>query len=253
MSSNSDEFDFSQPVDFGVLGGQATVRGHQGQADGATARSSKNNPTHAKNHQIWVLIFVLLTGLIAAGAFSVNQTLRIQELESEFAANPQVVGASTNSSMDNIIVGSGFSIIVDQKTPSNFELKTNFGRIKYLNALGSTTQLLSRREKGGIELLTGIEVQVVEYDNKLTEEAFLKRMQEVLGGNYTLASEKIKVPKQFELRKFVPRSKDDPTYYVTVTADNYYVIKLYNQTAAYPEFTEDTRFTDKLIPALWLN
>lgn len=253
MEEKNNQFDFSQPVDFNILNDEADPKNTLEDKKNTKTTLIAKKPDNLKHHHILLVVFVLLVGLIVAGAFSINQTLRIQELENKNLKNAQVAGISEEVEVENIIVGSGFSIITDQKTPASFELKTEFGKIVYLNLQGSTTLLLARQEKGGTELITGLEVHVVEYDNKLTNDSFLVKMQEYLGTTYVLDSNKVKVSGQFELNKLNPKSKDDPVYYTTVTADNYYIIKLYNQTAPYSEFLSETRFTDQLVPSLWLN
>jgi hypothetical protein len=255
MDSPNKPFDFSHPIEFSKFDAELD---RKPQTKVEKTSKPERTPAEIKNQgmkqrQVLLVVFLLLISLIAAGAFSIMQTLRIQELEEELNPGPEVAGVTTSLDGDNIIVGSGFSIIVEQKTPEGFKLETDFGPIDYLNQPGSTTSLLAQVDKGGVELLTGIVVEVVEYDNKLENEEFVERIQEYLGSSYSLTSERIQVSDQFELAKFIPQSQDDPTYYVTVTTDNYYLITLYNQTAEYPEFTDHTRFTDSLVPGLWLN
>ncbi len=252
MNKLTEEFDFSQPIEFSKLGSEPNLEVKLKKQKSQTIDSQKK-ASDPKNQQVLVIVFILLVGLIAAGSFSIIQALRVQELENELNPGPEVAGVSNTDQGNNIIVGSGFSIIMDQPTPESFNLKTNFGSVNFLSKVGSTTQFLAQLEKGGLDLTTGIEVQIAEYDNKLDADQFIEEIDSTLGSSYTLGSEQIKVSDQFELAKFVSQSQDDPTYYATVTTENYYLIKIYNQTSEYSEFIDYSRFTDNLIPNLWLN
>lgn len=255
MDNPKKSFDFSHPIEFSKFNAELDRQPKTKKTQTVEAKPTPANikGRGMKQQQVLMVVFLLLISLIAAGAFSIMQTLRIQELESELNPGPEVAGVTTSVDGNNIIVGSGFSIIVEERTPEGFTLETDFGPIDYLNRSGSSTRLLAQVDKGGISLLTGIEVEVIEYDNKMEEAEFIETITEYLGSEYSLASEKVKVSEQFELSKFTPQSQDDPTYYATVTTDNYYLIGVYNQTAEYSEFIEYTRFTDSLVPGLWLN
>jgi hypothetical protein len=251
---NKTEFDFSRPIEFSKFDAEIEPRHKPEEAPKPVEQSAKQPKQKGlKNQQVLLIVFLLMVSLVVAGAFSIMQTLRIQELEEELNPGPEVAGITDSVDGDNIIVGSGFSIIVSEKTPEGFLLETDFGQVDLLDQSGSTTTFMAELDKGGAELLTGIQVQVVEYDNKLEIDEYIDLVEEYLGSDYSLSSERVKVSDQFELAKFVPQSQDDPVYYATVTTDNYYLISLYNQTSKYPEFTDHTRFTDSLIAGLWLN
>jgi hypothetical protein len=75
-----------------------------------------------------------------------------------------------------------------------------------------------------------------------------------LGKDYEIKSTDISIPKNIKLSKIQQKNASaDVSYYATVTADNYYVVKIINESVNYPELEEYTKFTDSFLEGLFLN
>ncbi len=250
-NTNNTQFDFSQPVSFEESDYYNDFDKQFKPRLNAKLNSQLNQPKF--NSGLFLVVTVLLLSLIAIGSFSIVQTIKIQNLEEKLNNGSQVAGINEQTSKEHFIVGSGWTILVDQKPPAGYVLEHSLIEADYLNRKVSATSFLARMNKGAMQLTTGIEVHTAEYDNKMTLEEFVSVIEQYLGKKYLKSNQTLTVSGQFDLVRFSPKSKDDPVYYVTVTFDNYYVIKIFNQTERFPEFIDYTRFTDKLISGLWLN
>ncbi len=251
-NTNNTQFDFSRPISFEESDYYDAVEYNQLRSRLKTKHKSQTHQPKF-NVRLFLLVIVLLLSLIAVGSFSIVQTMKIQDLEEKLNNGSQVAGINEQIKKEHFIVGSGWTILVDQEPPDGYVLEHNLIEADYLNRKVSATSFLARINKGAMQLTTGIEIHTAEYDNKMTLEEFVSVIEQYLGKNYLKSNQILTVSNQFDLVRFSPKSKDDPTYYVTMTFDNYYVIKVFNQTERFPEFIDYTRFTDKLISGLWLN
>ncbi len=246
------QFDFSQPVN--LSNSVENFDSVEKVIKQKLFSEQKKTKSERGNYKLLLLVFVLFLGLIATGSFSLLQTLRIQELEQKVNLTEQVAGVKDESmNSENYIVGSGWTLILPEQPPQGFVLETELKQADYLNRQVAVSRFLAKVNKGGLQLLSGIEIEVAEFDNRMNYQEFVNLIKDYLGAKYIQAGQPIVVSEQFSLTKFTPKSKDDPVYYVTLTLENYYLIKVFNQTEKFPDLINYTRFTDGLIERLWLN
>jgi len=250
--ANLSQFDFSQPAN--LSNSVENFDSVEKVIKQKLFSEQKKAKAERGNYKLLLLIFVLFLGLIATGSFSLLQTLRIQELEQKVNLTEQVAGVKDDSvKFENYIVGSGWTIILPEPPPQGFTLETELKQADYLNRQVVVSRFLAKVNKGSLQLLSGVEIEVAEFDNRMNYEQFVNLIKEYLGNKYIQASQPLVVSNQFSLTKFTPKSKDDPVYYVTLTSENYYLIRVFNQTEKFPDLIDYTRFTDSLIDKLWLN
>ena len=252
LKENLSQFDFSQPVN--LDNSSENFDSVEKVIKKKLFTEKQKVKSERGSYKLLLLVFVLFLGLIATGSFSFLQTLRIQELEQKVNLTEQVAGAKDGPvKSENYIVGSGWTIVLLEQPPQGFVLETELKQADYLNRQVVVSRFLAKVNKGSLQLLSGIEVEVAEFDNRMNYQEFVNLIKEYLGNQYIQASQPLLVSNQFSLTKFTPKSKDDPVYYVTLTLENYYLIRVFNQTEKFPEFINYTRFTDGLIDKLWLN
>lgn len=210
--------------------------------------NSQNNQSKS-----WILVFVLMMGIVSLGSYSLNQN-KEKNIQSTNIKNQGVAGVYEDKSQ-NIITGDSFSLVLTQKTPKGFDLQVKKSVANKITGKNSTvTSFLAKQNKGGQELQTGIEGWVNEYDNKMDKTIFEDFVLSKLGGEYEIKSRDINLPKDIKITKLESKNGNkDLVYYVTVTNENYYIFKLYNQTSKYPELNEQSRFTDTFLQGLYLN
>jgi hypothetical protein len=214
---------------------------------------SKTKAQHPRQSHMWAIIFILMISLVSLGVLSLYQ---FRELQIEESRNRSVAGVNENAKVDNIISADGFSIRIDEQTPNSFQIDRKTGISSYNpNVPQVSTSIIATVEKGNQILKSGVTIDAVEYDNKNDRLAYTRVVQKVLGADYIISSENITIPKDIRVSKITKNnpSKTDPTYYVAVTSNYYFVINVTNETSIDPEFVEVTRFTDRIIDNLYLN
>jgi hypothetical protein len=209
----------------------------------------------SQDRHMWALVSILMLSLIGLGVFALIQK---QDNERQIAALKSKGVAGVNESVENpmanIITAEGFSLVLKQPAPKGFQLDRRSSSFEYLaNKTAVITSFLANQKVEGKEVISGIEVSVSEYDNKLDRKAFDKQVVEKLGPDFEIKSEDINIPNDFKLSKIQSKNPENISYYTTVTSNNYYVIKVYNQTAKYSEFSEISRFTDSILETIYLN
>jgi hypothetical protein len=219
-------------------------------------QSTKSNVSQKQgggNNQAWVIIFILIFSLVVLGGYSAFKNRenenQIKSLKNQTSTN------MAEEARKNIITGDNFSLILNAPTPSNFNVKRQVAPSKFLDGKEAVqTSFIGINAKTGQDLISGIEVQISEYDNKMDKSLFEETVLAKLGDKYEIKSRDITLPKSLKVTQLQQKDKNlDEVYYVTVTEDNYYIIKVYNQGARYPEFSAATKFTDSLLPNLYLN
>lgn len=209
-----------------------------------------------QNAHLWAIVFVLMVSMVGLGVFALLQKQEMDRYLAGLNPNPSVAGISDSNQIGkNIITAEGFSLVLNTQTPEAFQLNRESGQFQPLEGQTAvTTSLLAKTNQDNQELLSGIQVSVIEYDNKLDRKTYDQAILKYLGQEYEIKGENISIPSEFQLSKIQHKTNPDGVaYYTSVTLDNYYLIKVYNQTAKYPELTPITRFTDSLLEGLYLN
>jgi hypothetical protein len=213
----------------------------------------KTPKTSHPNSYLWAVVFILMLSLIGLGTFSIVQK---QKTDQELATlrNQKVAGANENLNVKNIIAADGFSLVMSQATPNQFKLTRQTEPFGFLpDKIAVKTSLLAKIPADGKDQISGIEVSVSEYDNKLDRQAFDQVVIEKLGKDYNLKSDDINIPNNFKISKIQAQASDGVAYYTAVTTANYYVIKIYTQTSKNNDLAEINRFTDSMLENLYLN
>jgi hypothetical protein len=218
-----------------------------------SVKSKLSQKQGGANGHAWIIIFVLIFSLIGLGVYSV---LKNRENENQIASLKNQTGANTpEENTKNIITADNFSLILNTPTPSNFAIKRQVLPSPFLDGKEVVqTSFLGANTKTGQELFSGIEVQISEFDNKMDKTLFEETVLTKLGEKYEVKSRDVSLPKNIKVTQIQQKNDNlDETYYITVTEDNYYIIKIYNQSSRYPEFNSTTKFTESLLPNLYLN
>jgi len=208
-------------------------------------------PNPAPN-QLWLLVSILMLSIIGLGVFTLYQS---QTTEKQIAAlkNQQVAGVSEDDG--RVIIGAeGFSLVLKSTPPDSFKIDRRTIPFEFIpNKIASATRYVSRINRDNRELISGIEVVVSEYDNKLTTEDFNKTVVEKLGAGWVVQETNVTLPRGIKLTKYTNQNVQSDQIYTALTADNYYLIKVYNQTTRYPDLAEISRFSDSILDSLYLN
>jgi len=204
----------------------------------------------------WFVVLVLMLSLGALGAFSLmeikNRDAQLSSIKD--TTSKKVAGVTDTKVSPTRITGTGFSVVMDEQSPEGYTLEYKKIDSEFLsNKTASVTSYMVEKSQNNEALKTGLEVAVVEYDNILDSKTFASKVLEKLGGDYTLASTSVSIPKDLKLSKLTSKNATDATYYTAVTKQNYYVIKVYNQTSKYSELVDYTRYTDKMLNNIYLN
>jgi hypothetical protein len=211
----------------------------------------ESKPSPASN-QLWLLVSILMLSVIGLGVFTLYQK---QNTEKQIAAlkNQQVAGVSENDS--KVIIGAdGFSLVLKNNAPESFKIDRRTVPFEFIpNKIASATRFVARINRDNRELISGIEVVVSEYDNKLTIDDFNKTVVQKLGSGWVVQETNITLPKDIKLTKYTNPNVQTDEIYTALTADNYYLIKVYNQTTRYPDLAEISRFSDSILDYLYLN
>jgi hypothetical protein len=243
--SEKNKFDFKQPYqsgeDFDTYI-KETEYHLKNRIDSKTAHSN-----------LITLVAILTIGLISLGGYVFWQ-MRDNESKLSDLQQKKVAGIQ-ESTPQNIFSGEGFSIVLKNNTPNGFKsekISVDFPYIK--GKKGVETTYASKQAIGSSSVTNSISIVSSENDNKYDTKKFSELVISSLGKDYEVKSEDISIPKNLKLTKIQKiGDSDEINYYTTVTSDNYYVIKVVNESKNYPELDEYTKFTDSFLEGLYLN
>lgn len=201
--------------------------------------------------QLWLLVSIMMLSVISLGVYTLYQK---QTTERQIAQlkNQQVAGVQEVS---NTVIGAdGFSLVLKNPAPEAFKLDRRTVPFEFIpNKIASATRYVARVNRDNNELISGIEVVVSEYDNRLTEADFNKAVALKLGVDWVQKETDVTIPKEIKLTKFTSSKNQTDEVYTALTTDNYYLIKIYNQTTKYTDLAELSRFSDGILDYLYLN
>jgi hypothetical protein len=205
----------------------------------------------------WGILGVLTVCLIGLGVYSFSE-ISNNEVQLSQARNQiqQIAGMVDDTPSENqipAITGDWFSIAPKTVPPREFIKSSETIDFEYLDGKkAKTTAFVANIKEDNLEkqLKTGIEVQVVEFDNKYNSKQFSDLVLEKLGEDFNIESRDINIPKNFKLTKI---SNSDEEFYTAVTEDNYYLIKLFRETKNIEKYENLNNFTDSILENLYLN
>jgi len=251
-SQNSSDFDFSaapQTLQSAQLQSYVQKREYE------VRRNLEKRPARTGMGHVWVLVFILMSSLIGLSVYSVTL---IQEQQQEIAALQQeniaeIAGAREDIEAKNVITADGFSLVFNLESPQGFSSLEDKSPSRFLDDRDAvTTSYQFARITNGEEFISGISVEVAQFDNRFSREEFSARVVEVLGDTYSVSDESVIAPKSIALQR-IDGGDAGVNIYTAVTADNYYVITLYTQTQGLHGLDEVNTFTDTMISSLFLN
>jgi len=152
-----------------------------------------------------------------------------------------------------VVSGDNFSFVLDQKTPDDFAMTRNSIQSPFFDqktVINSTFAQKTTTSSG--ENTAGIQIISSEYDSKLDQKTFAKKIKETLGEDWEILSEDINLPGQVLVSKIQKKDKSQ-TYYTTATRNYYYVIMLTIPSKNTPEYERINNFVENLLPNLNLN
>jgi len=247
-SQNSENFNFQDPL--GNVNSNKDFSSYaKNKAENIQAKiDSKTTGTNS----IWLLVFVLIISFASLSVFSFTQ---IQRKNQEIAMyeRGEVAGIS-DGAVKNIIAGQDFSLVLDIKTPKGFNLDITQSNSPYLeNQKTTQSTFINIIEKDGVDLISGVEILTTQNDGNLDLKKFGETVSNKLGDDYTLSESIIELSNNRTALKIDSSKIDGIAHYVSVTQENYYVIKVYNQTTKHPDLVEYSRFSDIILSSLYLN
>jgi len=212
--------------------------------------------TRRENSFAWIFVFALLISLIGLGTYTLTEGKKNKELLSELEGKTQVLGASDDKTKPSTpISGYGFSILPDSQPPQEFKLTRKTQKSAILKDRSEVvTGYLATLNKDGSNHLSGVEITVLEYDNRFNQEQLSNQLTTYLGSDYEVKAKDILIPRNLKVWKIEKKGRSENiSYFTLVTTENYYIIKVYNETSRYPELSEISKFTDTILQKLYLN
>lgn len=214
-------------------------------------------PAKKSNRFAWLMVLVLLISLLGLGTFTLDEMRNKNQLLAEYKGQNQIAGVFDQNLLFSPITGDWFSILPKEKPPTEFiKTKTSTKSEIFTDREASNTSYVAQVDATeNKKLKSGIEVSVIEYDNRYNSEQFGQFVLEKLGKNYEIKDKNFQIPKEIKLTKIEALNNPEleAIYYTGVTSDNYYIIKIYNQTESDKKYEKITKFTDSILSSLYLN
>jgi hypothetical protein len=166
----------------------------------------------------------------------------------------QVAGVQENLNQGTFS-GDSFSVLLKTPTPKGFQAEKK--SVDFLNIQrkkGTENTFYSIQDNADKKITNSISVVSSEYDDKYNLAQFSETVIRALGADYETKPGEIMIPKNIRVVKI--QKKTDPknvAYFAALTNDNYYLIKIINESKDVPELVEYTKFTDSFLENLYLN
>ena len=252
-------FDFNSPIHGAEQPFDEFVREAETQAHGTRFHRSSQQTLKT------LLLAVITLNIVGIGVFGFlyldrysgspeAEVAGVQDVTPEVTQNPiQTLGGG--SAQPNVVSGSGYSVVSSSPIPEGYKQSSGRESMPGLpNAQASLSRYLIDDSQTGERIRTGFEVLRSEYDGRLTREEFATAVLEELGAeNHRVTNPSFVLPK--DIRATIIEASDERQiyYYVATTQNNYYVIKIYNQTVGSAQFQAYTDFISNLDSTLYLN
>lgn len=204
----------------------------------------------------WVIVFVLILTIIALGTFTLTQIRQSNQEISNLKQKNSVAGSTEEGEVKfPPVSGYAFTIIPNQEIPEGFELNRNMVQSSvFSQRTAVNSSYITEKLNSGRKIISGIEVEVLEYDNQFNQEEFAQEFVKKLGEGFKISSNDIIIPRNFKVSRIDPVDKNiGYIYFTAVTNDNYYIIKYFNQSNDIPEYKGLTKFTESILESLYLN
>lgn len=210
------------------------------------AKKVKENPNPGIKNFLLTLIALNVLGLGIFGYVYTNQSN--QPPSGQVAGESEIV-------RPNVVSGTGYSIVSNDEIPLGYLQSSETTTLPFLeDRPGGVSRFLIDDTVNGVEVKSGFELYRAEYDNIYDINQFADVVAESLGETYTQTPRPVELPKSIIARKIINTAdQDNVYYYVSATLENYYVIKVYNQTLNYPKLSDYTNFVGNLEETLYLN
>jgi hypothetical protein len=217
----------------------------------------KTKPAKKSNKFGWFLVLILFISLLALSTFTLDEMRRKNQLLADYKSPNQIAGIFDQNVPIAPITGDWFSILPKEKPPIEFQKTKSLEKSNILNdrQASNTTYIAEVDSSNNTKLKSGIEISVIEYDNRYNSKQLAETVVQKLGSNmYEIKDSNIEIPKNIKLTKIETSiNSDNISYYTTVTSDNYYIIKVYNQTSKDSKYNKITKFTNSILENLYLN
>jgi hypothetical protein len=169
---------------------------------------------------VMVALIICLIGLCGFAVYYIHQ----------YENKTQKIG-TTIAKETSIIASDGFSFVLDKNIPAGYSKKSE--RIDFewiVGKKGFQNSYLATEEIDTETVINGVSVQTAEYDNRYGLQNFAELVQSKLGADYNIDAEKLNLAGNIIAQKITnTKPREQINYYVAVSSDNYYVIKVYTQ------------------------
>ncbi len=238
-------FDFNEPITNVDQPFEEFVK--EAEKDLEKSKKKSNSKPGIKN----ILMFILALNIIGLGVFGFLLTNRGESGQ----PNRSVAGVQTTTKNPQVITGNNFSIVSKIDVPKGYVVSTESLSLPFLeDKEGAVSRYLIDDQVNGQQIKSGFEMFSTEYDNKLDINQFTNKVKNYLGEDYTLDPKTFTFAKNIPVKKIVStQGQNNVFYYATVTSDNYYLIKVFNQTLDFDSLSEYTDFINSLESTLYLN
>jgi hypothetical protein len=187
--------------------------------------------------------------LVLLGGFTWWQVFQNQKPQAT-----QTVLGETESDIQNIYSGEGFSILSKKAAPKGFELTKDLGDTPYFPGKKVvTTNLKNTQTYQNQSVIDGISVTASENDGKLDAITFAQSIVTSLGSGYRVGRSDMKIPKDIILTQIDSTKDNKKQLYTAVTNDNYYVIAIQQDSKNISSLSQYSQFSDSFLENLYLN
>ena len=244
-TDNKKRFDFTQPL-------EATSGEHF--FDEKKKKLEQVLSQKKQSGQQGLIVFLsLLSLLLGAGLVYLGYQLYTKSSVSAPSQTP--VSNKKAIEKTKIISGEGLSFVLDQFPDQCFKKEIKPVEFIYLDKkTGFETSFICFAPKDGKDVISGVKVATVEFDNRYSIEEFSQKVLAKLGENYIISTEKTILPRDFiSYRISNKNAADNTSYYPVVSETNYYLIQVVNQAKGYPDLKDRAKFVDALLGSIYLN
>jgi hypothetical protein len=233
-------FDFKQPIQNVEQPFEEFVK------EAKTNNSPAINKTR-KSAGKYLLVTLLGLNILGLGVFGYISLNDNQVNQPEVAGEQEILKKNTFS-------GTGYSIVTDKEIPKGYKASEVSKNLPFLQNLpGNESRYLIEDKVNGNVIKSGFEIFRAENNNALNETEYTQAVRSFLGNDYVVDPQTITLPNQIFAYKLSSPRDQNIYYYVARTTDNYYLIKVYNQSNGVAHLSEYTDFINTLPNTLFLN